>query len=485
MTATTCIRNAACVIAWDAANHRHAYLMGGDVAFAGDTLTYVGPRYDGVTDTTIDGSDLMVMPGLIDLHSHPSTEPFYRGVREEHGVPAMYMSGLYERSVAFQPDATARKAGKQVAFCEMLLSGVTSVADLSSIDEGWIDLAAQSGLRVFLAPSYASARWHLDNGWALKYRWDEAAGRRGLDAALALIEQATAHPSGRLSGIVSPAQIDTCTEDLLRDSFAAAEARDVPLTVHCAQSVNEFQIMIDRHGKSPIQFARDLGILSPRTVLGHAMFIDEHSWVRWHTHTDLAALVETGTNVAHCPSPFARYGHTLEDFGRYRRAGVNLGIGTDVAPHNVIEEMRLAAILARVSARDITTTSVGALFHAATVGGADALGRSDLGRLAEGAKADIVLVDLGNTWMRPARDPLRSLVFTAADRAVHTVFVHGTKVMEDGRVLTMDHEAALAGVAEGQQRMLRDAPSRDWAGRSAEEISPLSLPLLGDRRNQA
>jgi cytosine/adenosine deaminase-related metal-dependent hydrolase len=453
--------------------------MGGDVAFTGDTLTYVGKHYDGAADVTIDGSELMVMPGLIDLHSHPSTEPFYRGVREEHGVPAMYMSGLYERSAALQPDAIARKAGKQVAFCEMLLTGVTSVADLSGIDEGWIDIAAQSGLRVFLAPSYASAHWYLDNGWALKYRWDEPAGRRGLDAALALIEQATAHPSGRLSGIVSPAQIDTCTTDLLRDSFAAAGARDIPLTVHCAQSVNEFLVMVDRHGKSPVQFARDLGILSPRTVLGHAIFIDEHSWVRWHTRTDLGILVDTGTHVAHCPSPFARYGHALEDFGRYRRAGVNLGMGTDVAPHNVIEEMRLAAILARVAARDINTTSVGALFHAATVGGADALGRSDIGRLAVGAKADVVLVDLGNVWMRPARDPLRSLVFTAADRAVHTVFVHGTKVMEQGRVLTMDHGAALEAVAEGQQRMLRDAPLRDWAGRTADEISPLSLPLFG------
>jgi 5-methylthioadenosine/S-adenosylhomocysteine deaminase len=119
------------------------------------------------------------------------------------------------------------------------------------------------------------------------------------------------------------------------------------------------------------------------------------------------------------------------------------------------------------------------LFHAATVGAAEALGRPDLGRLAAGAKADLVLVDLANPWMRPARDPLRSLVFTAADRAVRTVFVHGTKVMEAGRVLTMDHEGALAEVAQGQQRMLRDSPSRDWAGRTAEQISPLSLPLLG------
>ena len=134
--------------------------MGGDVAFTDDTLTYIGHHFDGTADVTIDGTDQMMMPGLINMHSHPSTEPFYRGVREEHGVPSMYMSGLYERSVAFQPDPVARKAGKQVAFCEMLLSGVTSVADLSSIDEGWIDIAANSGLRVFLAPSYASARWY-------------------------------------------------------------------------------------------------------------------------------------------------------------------------------------------------------------------------------------------------------------------------------------------------------------------------------------
>jgi len=331
MAGTTCIRDAACIVAWDATNGRHAYLTGGDVAFTGDMLTFVGRRYDGDADVTIDGTDLMVMPGLIDLHSHPSTEPFYRGVREEHGVPAMYMSGLYERSLAFRPDAAARKAGKQVAYCEMLLTGITSVADISGIDEDWIDVAAQSGLRVFLAPSYASAAWYMDNGWQLKYRWDEVSGRRGFDAALALIEQAAAHPSGRLSGVVSPAQIDTCTDDLLRDSFAAAEARNLPITIHCSQSVNEFQIMVDRHGKTPVQFARDLGILSPRTVLGHAIFIDEHSWVRWHTRTDLGILADTGTHVAHCPSPFARYGHTLEDFGRYRRAGVNLGIGTDVA----------------------------------------------------------------------------------------------------------------------------------------------------------
>jgi cytosine/adenosine deaminase-related metal-dependent hydrolase len=479
----TCIRNADWVVAWDAASGQHAYVRNGDVAFDGSTISFVGRSYAGICDREIDGRDLLVMPGLVDIHSHPSTEPFFRGIREEHGLPAMYMTGLYERGFAYRTDAAGRRAGKEVAYCEMLLSGVTTVADLSGADDGWIDLAAQSGLRVFLAPMYASARWHLDNGWQLKYAWDEAAGAAAFAKALAVIDAAGRHPCGRLSGVVSPAQIDTCTADLLRDSADAAAERGLALTTHCAQSVNEFNEMVNRHGKTPVQWAHDIGILSGRTILGHAIFIDEHSWLHWHTREDLRLLATTATSVAHCPSPFARYGQTLEDFGRYRRAGVNIGLGTDVAPHNLIEEMRLAAILARVSAEDITTTSTAEIFHAATVGGAQALGRSDIGQLAVGAKADLVLVDLANPWMRPARDPLRSLVYTAADRAVAAVYVDGTQVVDRGAVLTLRHADALAALTEAQARMEAVVPQHDWAGRRSEDLNPLSLPMFGGMRN--
>lgn len=360
----------------------------------------------------------------------------------------------------------------------MLLTGITSVADLSGIDEGWIDLAARSGLRVFLAPSFASARWRLSNGWQLQYEWDEAAGRRGLDEALALIDAARAEPTGRLDGIVSPAQIDTCTADLLRDSYDAAVTKGLPFTVHCAQSVNEFNEMTNRHGVTPVRWARDIGILGQASILGHAIFIDEYSWLHWHSREDLETLADSGTSIAHCPSPFARYGQTLEHFGRYRAAGVNIGMGTDVAPHNLIEEMRLAATLARVAAEDITATSLTEVFHAATVGGAQALGRTDIGRLEAGAKADLVLVDLTNRWMMPARDPLRSLVYTAADRAIHKVFIDGRLVVDRGSVLTLDHAAALEALTEAQVRMVAAVPQYDWARRHAEQLAPLSLTSI-------
>ena len=476
MATTTVIKGADWVVAWDEPGTRHTYLRDGDVAFEGGTITFVGKGYGGPADETIDGAGLLVLPGFVDVHSHPSTEPGFRGIREEHACRPMHMSALYERSQAFSMDSDGRRAGLEVAYAELLLSGVTSIVDLSFPIPGWLDLIAKSGIRGFVGPGFASARWRIEDGFRLAFDWDEQQGRRNFDRARALIGEAETHPSGRLSGVVYPAQIDTCTVDLLRDAYDWALEHGRPYTTHAAQSVDEFQEMVRRHGKTPLQWANDIGILGPSTLLGHAIFIDEHSWLHWFTDEDLDLLIDTGTSVAHCPTPFARYGQMLEDFGRYARAGVNLGLGTDCAPHNIIEEMRWAAVLGRIAAEDAGALGLADVLHAATVGGARALGRDDLGRLAAGARADLVLVDTGHPLMMPARDPVRSLVYTAAERAVSDVYVDGIKVVADGRVLTLDRHDALGRLAEAQARMMADTPNRDFLGRTAEEISPLSLP---------
>lgn len=477
-TKTVCVKNADWVVAWDASSRRHAYLEHGDVVFASDTLTFVGRDYSGRADETIDGRGLMVMPGLIDVHSHPCLEASYRGIREEHGVPEMYMSGLFERAGAYWPDDEGKLACAEAAYCELLRSGVTTLVDISGDYPGWVGLIARSGLRGVLAPSYASSRWVVRRSHLLEYEWNETAGRRAFEEAVRLCDDLAKHPSGRLSGMISPAQIDTCTEDLLRDSVAAARERGLPFTVHCAQAVGEFYEMVRRHGITPIQWAHQIGLSGPGTLLGHALFIDEHSWLHWWSKKDIGIMADTGTSVAHCPTPFARYGHTLEHFGKYHQAGVNLGIGTDTVPQNLIEEMRWATVLARIAAEDIRAAEMADVFHAATAGGARALLREDLGRLAPGAKADLVLVDLKNPWMMPARDPLRSLIFHAADRAVRDVYVDGEQVVANGRVLTLDQAGALERLTAAQRRMEASVPARDARGRRSTEITPLSLPSM-------
>ena len=200
MAKITCIRNADWVIAWDAEARCHTYLRGGDVVLEGNAIGFVGSGYKGPVDTEIDGADRLVMPGLIDIHSHPGLEGCYRGIREEHGVAEMYMTGLYERAQAFWPDEEGKLASAEAAYCELLKSGVTSLCDQSDPYPGWVDLIAQSGLRGFLAPGYASARWYLDNRHQLKYRWDEADGRRRFEECLRMVEELPRHECGRLSG---------------------------------------------------------------------------------------------------------------------------------------------------------------------------------------------------------------------------------------------------------------------------------------------
>src|SRR6202011_2203429 len=131
-----------------------------------------------------------------------------------------------------------------------------------------------------------------------------------------------------------------------------------------------------------------------------------------------------------------------------------------------------------LAARDISSAPPADLSHAATVGGANALLRDDIGRLAPGKKADIVLVDLTCPQMQPDRDPLKSLIYHAADRAVRDVFVDGRQVVAEGRVLTLDQRAAGGRLRAAQERMEALAPSRDYRRRSAAEITPLSLPVV-------
>src|SRR3546814_193291 len=159
---TTLIKNAEWLVAWNGAEH--VYLRNADIAFRDDRSVFVGQNYDGPSDTVIDVANRMIMPGLVNVHSHPSHEPAYRGIREEHGVSNMYMSGLYERSGAFDTSSRQlRQSSLEVALCELLKSGVTSLCDISPIFDGWADIFRKAGMRGFLAPGFASARWKLEN----------------------------------------------------------------------------------------------------------------------------------------------------------------------------------------------------------------------------------------------------------------------------------------------------------------------------------
>ena len=474
MQNTTVIRNASWVVAWNEATDGHYYLRDVDVAFSGNEISHVGAGYDGPADTEISGRDLMVMPGLVNIHSHPTSEPLRKGITDETLSPNFYHSSLYEFLTIFNNDPEGTPPCHKVAMAELLQSGCTTIVDYSIAFDGWLDLLEQAGIRACIAPSFRDAPWYTKDGHLLEYDWsDSERGPDGFKAAKRLIDLANQHPSGRLTGMLAPAQIDTVSPELLRQTHDYAEERNLPLQIHAAQSVNEHIEMVRRHGCTPIQWMDQIGVLTDRTIIGHGIFLDHHPWLHWPTRQDMGLLAERGATVAHCPTVFMRRGIALNTLGGYLKAGVNMGIGTDTYPHNLLDEMRNAATVARAVAGTVADLTTADIFEAVTIGGAKALRRDDIGRLKPGAKADMVLVDLKNQAMRPMREPLRSLMYVAAERAVQDVYVDGQLVVQNGKCLTIDLDAELEALEAAQIRSMDRVPSIDYAGRSADEMAPM------------
>ncbi len=477
MSHSTCIRGVDWLVGWDGS--QHVYLRNTDLVFSGPDIIFVGDRYVDQVDIELSGKDCMIIPGLVDIHAHPTTEPIRMGITDETLSPGFWHSSLYEHLPVFDPvDDQGRLACLKVALAELLLSGVTTLVDLSSPFEGWVETLLDSGIRSFVAPSFRDARWFTTNGHSLEYDWDYKAGQRAFRTAQTIVEGIQNDPSGRLSAVVAPSQVDTCSEELLRDSHAFARAQHLSWTTHAAQSVTEFHEMQRRHGMSPIQWLDSIDVLDERSLIAHGIFLDHHPWLHWTSQRDLELLSDSRATVAHCPTVFSRRGIALNTFGAYLESGVRMSIGTDTYPHNMLDECRTALMVARIIGQSVTELDCVDVFNAATVAGAQALNRCDIGRIAVGCKADFSIIDLACPSMRPIREPLRTLITVAGSRPVTDVFVHGEQVVSNGTAVNIDIDIELARLQIAQNNMLNVVSERDWNNRSGEELAPLMLKTV-------
>ena len=465
------------VIAYQDGGHR--YLKDGVVVADGNAIVHVGPAgsYDGPADETIDGRGMLLTPGFVNTHAHLYESPLDKSFVEDKGRRQFYLSGLFEYLPVRSAAMTDEDAHACLAFsmAELLRTGTTTVMEIGSYGDEAVRQAERFGMRLYMGLGYRSGRWYTDDGKAVKYAWDEEAGVRGLERAVAFIERHGGSQNGRIRGFLSPSQVDTCTEDLLRRSRDAATQLGVPMALHTSQSVNEFLEMTRRHGQTPIEWLRDIGFLGPDVILGHAIILAPGSWTNW-PGDDVGILADTGTNVAHAVWVFARRGIAMESFARYLARGVNMTLGTDTAPQSMLEALRYTAVVSKLVDRQTEVATAADVFDAATLGGARALNRDDLGRIAPGAKADLLLWDAGSLFMAPLRDPLRNLVYSAQAEDLHTVLIDGEVRMRDREIPGVDVAALARDLQAAGERMWANVPRGDWAGRTIDELAPQTYP---------
>jgi cytosine/adenosine deaminase-related metal-dependent hydrolase len=477
MARRTLIR-AGWTVAFDGRGHR--LLRDGVVVLEGDAILHVGPRFEGAVDETVDARDRVLTPGLISTHAHIAGSPLDRSFIEDVGRPQFWYSGLFEMLPvrAAAQDEEASRACVDFSMAELLRGGCTTVMEIGGQGEYVVERAAHFGLRVYLGLAFRSGRWLTRDGKRVEWEWDEAAGREGLRRAVEFHKRHDGAHGDLVRCFFSPAQIDTCTADLLREAKRYADETRRPYQVHTSQSVVEFNEMLARHGQTPVAWMAELGVLGPNTILGHALIVGGSSWTN-HPAGDVRIMADHDVSVAHAVWVFARRGVVMESFARYKAAGVNMSLGTDTNPQSVIEAMRWAAVCSKIVERNTQATTAADVFDAATLGGARALSRDDLGRIAPGARADLVLWKAASWTMTPLRDPVKNIVYNATAEDVDRVYVNGRVVVDGGRVLAADEARILAALQAGGERMWPRMAQFDWAGRDADRLSAPTYPGWG------
>ncbi len=468
---------------------KHCLFRNGTVVVEGEKVLHIGHDFDGDVGETIDFGKALIGPGFIDLDALADLDTTVLGY-DNHPPelkgrvwPESYMrAGPREM---YTPDELAFQ--KRYAFTRLIRNGITTALPIASLFyRAWgetaeefdaaADAAADLGLRVYLGPAYRSGNLVVNAERQIGFHYDEARGFQGLADAEAFITRHENTHGGLIRTMLAPDRIETCTPDLLARSGAAARAHNVPIRLHCCQSRLEYDLVLQQHGKSPLELLRDTAFFAPATILPHGLFLSGVNGIT-HDAPDHHILCQSGAALVHCPLVMARGGKVMQSFPRFRDLGVTIGMGTDTHPADMIQNMAIGVMTARIAGGNATCVSAADFYNAATLGGAEALNRPDLGRLVPGAAADLNVIRLDNPDIGQRIDPIQTLLLNGSGRDVSDVMIAGRFVMRDGIIPGVD-EGEYHRRAQAQfDGMVAQYPDRTLFHPPVEEIFPTSYPL--------
>ncbi|WP_296739252.1 amidohydrolase family protein [Mesorhizobium sp.] len=470
---------------------KHILLPCGEVVYQDAEILYVGHGFAGEVDERIDCGRSLIAPGFIDLDALSDLDTTvlsfdnHPAWRKGRVWPKSYMdAGPYEM---YTPDELVFQ--KAHAFAQLIRNGVTTALPIASLFyrewgetveefEGAAGAAAELGLRVYLGPAYRTGNSYVEPDGRIDLFFDEPRGLKGLDDAIAFCGRMDGRHRGLVRTMLAPDRIETCTAELLRRTAAAGRELGVPVRLHCSQSEFERQTVSRLHGMTSIEWLESLGFLTDRTLLPHGTHVSP-SRLAPGPGRDLEIIAESGAVVVHCPLVAGRFGNGLESFATYRARGIRIGLGTDTSPPDMLLNMQIGLMTCRLAEGNATACRAEDYFDAATLGGADALGRTDLGRLAPGCRADLVVWDLANPDLGQIIDPIQTLMISASGRDARTVVIDGRTVMRDRQIPGVDHVSNAARAQRQFDDLMNKYPLRTFGHPPVEEIFSSTYRIVG------
>jgi|TARA_B100000315_G_scaffold155133_1_gene143615 5-methylthioadenosine/S-adenosylhomocysteine deaminase len=387
-------------------------------------------------DTTIDVGGNVVMPGLINAHTH-LFQTFARGTGDD--LPLLEWIDKAILPVAENITSDEIYAAAKLGLIENIRSGATSVLEHQYIradgaDEAVCRAALEVGSRMVLARGWTD----LHHSSALVESIDE------FTSATEILHREWDGADARIRIETGPVAPWGCSDEGTITCRSLANQLGCGIHTHCAETQAEVAMGLERNGLRHVEWLDQLGILGPDTQLAHTVWVDEH---------ELDLIANSGASVVHCPVSNMYLASGVAPIAEMLRRNITVALATDGPGSNnsqdMFEGMKAAILLQKVHHLDAGVLSPIDVLRMACHGGSSAIGEGDsLGRLEEGCLADIIVVDLATPFSTPVHDTHSALVFNASARDVRTVVIGGRVVLRDGRFTTLDEHQALVAATE-------------------------------------
>lgn len=374
--------------------------------------------FSGVTAKKhINAGQKMVLPGLINCHTHMPMAMF-RGIADDLPLDVWLNEHIFPAE-ARQVNSDSVEKWSCHSIKEMLLAGTTTCCDGYFYEENVVKAILESGIRAvagqgvidFPAPGVPDPALNIYTAVEFVKKFKD------------------------ISPLLSPSIFChspyTCSAKTLKAAKTAARELDVLFQIHVAETKNEVNMVQERGKKSIVQFLDDIGILDEKTLIVHAIWIDEK---------DIEIIQKSGAGVVHCPESNMKLASGIAPVPRLIDSGVAVGLGTDgVASnndHDLFSEMDMAAKLHKVALLDPCVMDAKTCLKMATIQGAKAIGLDQItGSIEKGKRADIILVDMDKPHMIPMYDPYSALVYSAKSTDVSWVLVDGKIRVQNGEIV--------------------------------------------------
>ncbi|MDR0841742.1 MAG: amidohydrolase [Christensenellaceae bacterium] len=397
--------------------HGHVGIQGGRIAYMGQEARAAA--------RVIACENRILMPGLINTHAHTAM-CVLRGYADDYALQPWLFTKVFPAEARLTERAVL--AGVRLGFAEMLSTGTTSLSDMYFYQPAAAQLALEVGIRASLcnAATAAQGAWNPPQD-------------RAAQETFRLIQEYHGAGEGRiLAEVAIHAEYTSCPA-VWEWAAALAQSRGVGLQVHLSETEKEHAACVARYGKTPAALLAGYGVFEGRALAAHCV---------WLTPKDRALLAEKGVHAAHCPVSNLKLGSGIANITAMRAAGINISLGTDGCcsnnTHDLFEEIKLAALLAKGTTGDPCAVSAYDALKMATVNGAKAQGRADVGQAAVGMQADLILLDMHTPSTLPQYDPISAVVYSATGANVRLTMVQGRVLYEDGGFTTLDIEQAYA-----------------------------------------